>query len=285
VLASAPVAIVAFGTDGAVTLAQGRALDTIGIDADSLVGADVREVLANLPDAVKAVDHVLKGEVVDVRLELNRITFDASYHPLNGPAGDVIGAVVVATDVTEKVRAEEQLARLALHDSLTDLANRVLFQNRLEMHLARSARRQTHTAVLFLDLDRFKEVNDTHGHHVGDDLLKGVADRLRNSVRPEDTVARFGGDEFVVLIEVANEREVEAVARRILATLSEPMDLGPLTVQVGVSVGAAMTGPAVDRDIIEVATALIRRADAAMYRAKQSGRGQYVIDTDDVLGT
>jgi diguanylate cyclase (GGDEF)-like protein len=153
----------------------------------------------------------------------------------------------------------------------------VLFSNRLELHLARSARRLGHTTVLFLDLDRFKQINDTHGHHVGDDLLRRVACRLRDSVRPEDTVARFGGDEFVVLVEVADEAEAEAVAGRILAKLSQPLTIGSLTLQVGVSIGAAIAGPTAECDVVEVATSLVRQADAAMYRAKQAGRGRYVV--------
>jgi len=278
VLAGAPVAIFAFNVDGAVTLAQGSALDTIGVDGDALVGTSIRDVLADHPEAAAGVDRALAGAIVEVRMQIDDITFDASYRPLTDPEGAVIGAVIVANDVTEKVRAELQLARLALHDPLTDLANRVLFNNRLELHLARSARRDGQTAVLFLDLDRFKHVNDTHGHHVGDDLLRRVASRLRNSVRPEDTVARFGGDEFLVLVEVVDEAEAEAVAQRILDSLGRPLTIGPLTLQVGVSIGAAIAGPTAERDVVEVATSLVRQADAAMYRAKQAGRGRIVID-------
>jgi diguanylate cyclase (GGDEF)-like protein/PAS domain S-box-containing protein len=277
VLAGAPVVIFAFNVDGTITLAQGSALDAMPVDGDALVGTCIRDVLVDYPEAAAAVDRTLAGDIVDVRVQIDDITFDASYRPLTDAEGAVIGAVIVANDVTAKVRAEQQLARLALHDPLTDLANRVLFNNRLELHLARSARRQGHTTVLFLDLDRFKHINDTHGHHVGDDLLRRVACRLRNSVRPEDTVARFGGDEFLVLVEVADEAEAEAVAQRVLDSVSRPMTIGPLTVQVGASIGAAIAGPTAERDVVEVATALVRQADAAMYRAKQGGRGRFVV--------
>jgi len=278
VLAGVPVAIFAFNVDGVVTLAQGSALDTMRVDGDELVGTCIRDVLSDYGEgAVAAVDRTLAGDIVDVRIEINAVTFDASFRPLTDAEGVVIGAVIVANDVTEKVRAELQLARLALHDPLTDLANRVLFNNRLELHLARSARRHGHTTVLFLDLDRFKQINDTHGHHVGDDLLRRVACRLRDSVRPEDTVARFGGDEFVVLVEVADEAEAEAVAQRILDALSRPLTIGALTLQVGVSIGAAIAGPTAEHDVVEVATSLVRQADAAMYRAKEAGRGRFVV--------
>jgi diguanylate cyclase (GGDEF)-like protein/PAS domain S-box-containing protein len=277
VLTSAPLAIVAFDTDGVLNLAQGSALESMGVDGAILLGSRAQDLLVDHPDALVALKRTLAGEDVDTRLELAELTLDTSYRPLRDAAGVVVGGVIVATDVSEKVLAEKKLARMALHDPLTDLANRVLFNDRLEMQLARSARRQGDTTVLFLDLDRFKRVNDTYGHEVGDDLLRGVAARLRASVRPEDTVARFGGDEFLVLSEVDDPTEAEAIVARIHSAVSAPMQIGPLTLQVGVSIGAAIAGPTTEAEVTDVATSLIRQADAAMYEAKQSGRGRYVV--------
>jgi diguanylate cyclase (GGDEF)-like protein/PAS domain S-box-containing protein len=280
VLTSAPLAIVAFDARGVVTLAQGSALESMDVDGAILLGAPLQDLLVDHPDALAAAMRTLDGEEVDTRLGLPEITLDTSYRPLRDAGDVVVGGVIVATDVSEKVRAEEKLARMALHDPLTDLANRVLFNDRLELQLARSARRRGDTTVLFLDLDRFKRVNDTYGHEVGDDLLRGVADRLRDSVRPEDTVARFGGDEFLVLSEVDDPAEAEAIVARIHSAVSAPMQIGSLTLQIGVSIGAAIAGPTSEAEVTDVATSLIRRADAAMYEAKQSGRGRYVVVCD-----
>jgi len=277
VLTSAPLAIVAFDAGGVVTLAQGSALEAMEVDGAILLGTLVQDILVDYPDALVAVKRTLAGEDVDTRIELPELTLDTSYRPLRDGAEAVVGGVIVATDVSEKVLAEKKLARMALHDPLTDLANRVLFNDRLEMQLARSARRRGDTTVLFLDLDRFKRVNDTYGHEVGDDVLRGVAARLRESVRPEDTVARFGGDEFLVLSEVDDPAEAEAIVARIHSAVSAPMRIGSLTLQVGVSIGAAIAGPTSEAEVTDVATSLIRQADAAMYEAKQSGRGRYVV--------
>jgi len=277
VLTSAPLAIVAFDAGGVVTLAQGSALEAMEVDGAILLGTLVQDILVDYPDALVAVKRTLAGEDVDTRIELPELTLDTSYRPLRDGAEAVVGGVIVATDVSEKVLAEKKLARMALHDPLTDLANRVLFNDRLEMQLARSARRRGDTTVLFLDLDRFKRVNDTYGHEVGDDVLRGVAARLRESVRPEDTVARFGGDEFLVLSEVDDPAEAEAIVARVHSAVSAPMRIGSLTLQVGVSIGAAIAGPTSEAEVTDVATSLIRQADAAMYEAKQSGRGRYVV--------
>jgi diguanylate cyclase (GGDEF)-like protein len=171
----------------------------------------------------------------------------------------------------ERKRSEVQLARLALHDPLTGLPNRALFLDRLSVALDRSRRTSASVAVLFLDVDNFKQVNDSLGHAAGDRLLVGLAERLRAMLRPMDTVARFGGDEFTFLFEdLASEREVVLIAERISRTARMPIALEQGETTVTVSIGIAMvTDPGIP------AETLIREADVAMYRAKELGRSRY----------
>jgi diguanylate cyclase (GGDEF)-like protein len=179
-------------------------------------------------------------------------------------------ATVSPRDLRARLAAsEEELSRQALHDPLTDLPNRTLLGDRLERALSRTRRTGRRVGVLFLDLDRFKLVNDTRGHLGGDSLLKVVADRLTAAVRPNDTVARFGGDEFVVVCEeVCDAAEATALAERLRSALAEPIDLegGQLFVTVSVGVAVSQRGDSPER--------LLRDADCAMYRAKERGRAR-----------
>jgi predicted signal transduction protein with EAL and GGDEF domain len=185
--------------------------------------------------------------------------------------------------VVERIRAREQIAHQATHDTLTGLANRLLFHDRLELALARSERRGTFAALLFLDLDRFKDVNDTLGHSAGDELLRDVADRLKAALRGADTLARlggeeftlarFGGDEFVVLCEdLASEDDAVRVAERVQQALLIPFVLERKEYVVTASIGIVLSS-AGHRD----AESLLRDADIAMYRAKERGAGRWEV--------
>jgi diguanylate cyclase (GGDEF)-like protein/PAS domain S-box-containing protein len=180
------------------------------------------------------------------------------------------GVVFNARDISERVRLEEQLTRQAFHDGLTGMANRALFRDRLDQALARSERSLGVLAVLLIDLDGFKQVNDSLGHDAGDQLLKVVAERFDAELRPSDTLARLGGDEFAVLLDGAHEAQASSVARRLLSALAEPVWIAGRELSVGASIGVALHpgGRARGED-------LVRHADVAMYAAKESGLGRF----------
>jgi diguanylate cyclase (GGDEF)-like protein/PAS domain S-box-containing protein len=187
------------------------------------------------------------------------------------------GVVLNARDVTERVQLEEELVRQAFHDSLTGLANRALFRDRLEQALARSLRSRDRLGVILLDLDGFKQVNDSLGHDVGDQLLEQVAQRFTDVIRPGDTLARLGGDEFAILVEGADEASATGVVGRVLERLAEPATVAGREFVLTASCGIALhDGGAGDGD------ELIRHADVAMYAAKEAGRRRFEVFRTDM---
>lgn len=179
--------------------------------------------------------------------------------------------VGIVRDITERKRAEEKIEHLAHYDYLTDLPNRALFVDSLVHCLAMAKRNSFKTAVLFLDLDGFKKVNDTQGHDVGDLLLRAVSKRLKATIRASDTVARVGGDEFIfVLNEVGSDENAALMANKIIAALSEPFELKGRQCHIGGSIGISIY-PDASTDT----ETLIKQADNAMYLAKQSGKNTY----------
>jgi diguanylate cyclase (GGDEF)-like protein/PAS domain S-box-containing protein len=189
--------------------------------------------------------------------------------PHIGHDGKVLGCFAVTTDITEHKLAAERIQRVAHHDSLTGLPNRLLFNDRLNQAINLAKRGSRQVALLYLDLDKFKPVNDSLGHAAGDELLQAVTARIRHQVRESDTVARVGGDEFAVILpDIARREEAETVARKIIAVLATPFQLGSQaqSVDIGTSIGIALY-PADARD----ADGLVKAADAAMYSAKQVG--------------
>ncbi len=190
--------------------------------------------------------------------------------------GRVIGAVVTFADISERLENHKIVWKKASFDELTNLPNRNLFYDRLDQTIAQSELSETQAALLFIDLDGFKEVNDRFGHDAGDELLRIAAERLSENVRDSDTVARMGGDEFtVVLSQVAEPGEAKEVAAKTLELLSQPFMLGNQEVRVSASVGIALY----PRDGGNGIT-LIKHADAAMFRAKESGRNAYRFFSD-----
>jgi diguanylate cyclase (GGDEF)-like protein/PAS domain S-box-containing protein len=213
-----------------------------------------------------ALDHRVRTAAGDWRwiLSRGRVT---ERDPATGRALRMIGTNL---DITDRRRMEEALQSVAQSDPLTGLANRLLFQDRLRQALARARRAGSSVALLYLDLDRFKEVNDSLGHAAGDLLLKDFAARLRAGVRATDTVARFGGDEFVILLEDVKERgQALRVAEKIVAEARQPLMVEGRELVATASIGVAFgDGNAVEEE-------LLRRADAALYEAKNAGRDGY----------
>ena len=191
------------------------------------------------------------------------------------------GTVVLLEDITERKSAEARISHLARYDELTALPNRVHFRDEIEKLLAISHNCERLSALLFVDLDQFKQVNDTLGHPCGDQLLCAVANRLREMLRPEDFVARFGGDEFVVFQQNVNSPdEAAALARRLVEQLSERYRIDDHLVEIGVSVGIAMTSPEGTS-----ADTLLKNADMALYRAKTDGRGTFSFFHEELAQT
>jgi diguanylate cyclase (GGDEF)-like protein len=193
--------------------------------------------------------------------------------PLRDEEGKIIGTFGLTRDITERKRAEEELAYMATHDALTGLPNRWLLNDRLTLELARAQRNRQMLALMLLDLDRFKDVNDTLGHPAGDKLLQVVGRRLRSLVRKSDTVARMGGDEFMLLSlfpGIKREEDTVKIAQRILEAFRRPFVFDGHEIHITTSIGIAIY-PDDGKD----ADTLIKNADIAMYRAKQRGRDNY----------
>jgi diguanylate cyclase (GGDEF)-like protein/PAS domain S-box-containing protein len=187
--------------------------------------------------------------------------------------GEIVGAVVTFRDITERKTLEQQLQHQAFHDPLSGLPNRALFMDRLERAITRANRRGTKIAVLFVDLDNFKVINDSLGHEVGDLLLVAVAERLKTCLRPEDTAARLGGDEFTILVEdIASVGEAVQIAERIADILRPPFALEEQEVFATVSTGITLNSTAQEQP-----ADLLRYADLAMYRAKHIGKARYEV--------
>jgi diguanylate cyclase (GGDEF)-like protein len=194
--------------------------------------------------------------------------------------GDTITGVIHATvvDISDRKRAEEQIEFHAYHDVLTALPNRKLFTDRLRHALTRAKRTSKALAVMFIDIDHFKTINDTLGHTAGDELLLEMARRLRACVRDDDTVARIGGDEFtIILSELRHPEDAIGVAQKILEAVQVPLTIGSMPIVVTASVGISLY-PADGAD----PEALLRNADSAMYRAKEAGRNTYQLCTDEM---
>jgi diguanylate cyclase (GGDEF)-like protein len=247
----------------------------IGCPREEMLGAGFERFLhaEDLPTVQAAVEHGAPAQVLF--RSVNRFeewrTLEANVTDLRDDR-QIRGVVLNARDVTERVRLEEELTRQAFHDGLTGLANRALFRDRLDHALAQGKRTRESLAVLLVDLDGFKQVNDSLGHDAGDQLLEQVAKRFPGVIRPGDTLARLGGDEFAVLLEGANELTSTGVARRLLAALSEPIEIAGRTLRLGASIGVVThVGNGADSE------ALIRDADLAMYAAKEAGRGRYEV--------
>ena len=279
-LASMDQGLIVIDPTGRIQLHNSRAAEMVGLENDLL------NTHPNIRDTVR-----LQAERGDFSAmpEDVKIMFDRSklqpgttlVHERELAAGGVLevrtvpladGSLVrTYTDVTLRKHAERHLQHLARHDALTDLPNRVFFHERLEQALAYSERHGTAFAVLSLDLDRFKQINDVQGHAVGDIVLVELAKRLKGELRMEDTVARLGGDEFAIIQTGLNSAdESSALARRILRTVNKPFRVDGVDYDLGISIGIASC-PLNGRSSSD----LMKKADAALYQAKRSGRARF----------
>jgi diguanylate cyclase (GGDEF)-like protein/PAS domain S-box-containing protein len=198
--------------------------------------------------------------------------------PLIGHRGKIIGTMGISRNITDQKQAEARIRYMALHDALTGLPNRALLQDRLAQGISLAHRNKKQVGVLMLDLDRFKNVNDSFGHYVGDRLLEAVAKRLKSCVRESDIVARLGGDEFVIgLLMVHDQQDVERVAQKILTALADPVQVEGHDLQISASIGICLHPQDGDN-----AEALLQTADAAMYESKKKGRGVYSFFTPEL---
>ncbi len=226
-----------------------------------LLEALARDATVGIPADCVLVDHAGRDHAIE----------DSTTPIHDDDGGALTGAVMVFRHVGPALALARQMAHAALHDPLTSLPNRVLLRDRLQTALALASRRDRPLALCFLDVDDFKNVNEQHGHESGDELLRSIGRRLRESVRQSDTVCRYGGDEFVVLLtDGAGLTNIAGIAAHLLHICGAPHELANGTVTVTVSLGVALY-PRDGRD----AAGLIANADRAMYSAKQGGKGRY----------
>lgn len=300
ILDSADYAVIAADPRGVVCAFNRAAERMLGYPADAVVGrrtvaewhdpAELRQHaadIANPGDAPPAGAEILayrprQGEAEErewtfVRADGERLSVWLNVTPLRDLAGEFTGLLAIADDISESKQVEEHLRLLATTDALTGLVNRNLFYDRLTQAMARAQRSGDAMALLYLDIDRFKQVNDSLGHATGDTLLRAFAIRLRDTLRQSDTVARLGGNEFTVLIEgLAEPQAAEATTAKILNAVRRPFDLDGTALHVSVSIGVALY------DVGEgmSAEALLKHAEEALYAAKGAGRNGFQIYAD-----
>jgi len=282
-----PAMISATDRDGRILFMNAYQTELIGADSASVIGRDAAEVLGQAGAArSKDLDRLViengqplpsfEEEITD-RAGARRV-FLTTKSPLRDTANEIIGVVTSSLDITERKLAERNLFRIAHHDGLTGLPNRILLRDRLRREIARSRQSNGRFAVHLLDLDGFKSVNDAFGHRLGDKLLKQVAQRLGSLAREGDFVARLDGDEFALLqTGISFDEAATEFASRVAHAVSEPYVIGPESIAVTASIGVSVY-PTDGDDIDE----LLRKADLAMYRAKDGGGHRHRFYTSDM---
>lgn len=269
----------ASGLREAIPMLDRDEFDVVLLDL-SLPDAHGLTTVTRVKDAAPHIPIVVLSKREDEELAIEAVQIGAQDYIIKGTAEEnaLIRAIRYAI---ERKRAEDRLARLAQYDPLTGLANRILFWDRLAQAMARADRADRLLALLFMDLDGFKEVNDSLGHDAGDALLRQIAQRLDRAVRQVDTVARLGGDEFTVILEALEDRaHATTVAEKIVGTLSQPLEVSGREVAVSASIGIAFYPDGTDDP-----ETLVREADAAMYEAKRAGKNQFRLHSDLTAGS
>ncbi|GAB1719385.1 MAG: diguanylate cyclase/phosphodiesterase (GGDEF & EAL domains) with PAS/PAC sensor(s) [Nitrosospira sp.] len=271
--------------DGACHAYHSARTDLPAIPVESMLGKKISEVLPAV--AVEIILSALRearekglsaGKQLELDLAQGKLWFELSVSRRHADPGTKPRFIVLARDITERKAAEQRIMNLAHYDPLTGLPNRVLLGDRMKVAIQHAARQSRRLAVLFVDLDRFKPINDSLGHDIGDKLLKAVAVRMQGSVRVVDTVSRVGGDEFVVLLsEIELPDDAARVAEKLILGLSQPYRIDEHELLLTASIGICIypdngTQPSI----------LLRNADASMYTAKQGGRNRYQFYSDDM---
>lgn len=290
IIENAAEGIIVFDTELRYLLWNRFMEDLTGMSADEVLGRNAIELFPHLREqrVEPLLLRALAGETVsspDVHYHVpatGRSGWVSSlYRPRRNEQGRIVGVIGLVRDVTGRKAAEQQIEFQAYHDALTGLANRRLFQEHLSLALALAQRRSTPVAVLFLDLDHFKVINDSLGHTIGDELLREVAQRLKAAVREGDTVARAGGDEFtIVLQDLSRHDAATVVAEKVLRAVAEPIVVGEHRLYITTSIGIAFYPS--DGDDAET---LLKSADTAMYRAKAEGRNTFELATHELNRT
>ncbi|MGZ5198162.1 MAG: sensor domain-containing protein [Telluria sp.] len=278
-------AIIVRGIDGSIQFWNNGAQCMYGWSADEVAGRDADAVLYTAPGgSAGPAAAVLEcgewsGELEQRRKDGSTLTTESRWTLVRDDAQQPKSILVISTDITERKASDERIRTLALYDTLTGLPNRTLFADRLHRALAAAARDRSGLAVLFIDLNRFKEINDTQGHGMGDEVLVHVARRFSAALREHETLARLAGDEFVVIAHVPDREAASAIAARLEDALATPVAARNHTFSVGLSVGISMypqDGASIDD--------LLRCADIAMYRAKAAGGGHVFYDAQMSVG-
>jgi diguanylate cyclase (GGDEF)-like protein/PAS domain S-box-containing protein len=288
IVEQSPVSIVITDREGIIEYVNPSFLVQTGYTSEEVLGKNPRilkggdqpaEFYAELWRCIQDGD-VWRGEFHNRKKNGDLFWESASISPIRNSRGEITHFAAIKEDITEKKRLIEQLQERAHHDALTGLPNRTLFFDRLNQAMARATRDRYYFGLLYLDLDGFKEINDTHGHEAGDHVLRGVADRLTSCLRGADTVARMGGDEFTIILATLSQRkDAGQVTEHILDVLSRPFILPDgCSVRLGVSIGIS-----VFPDDADDAVNLLNRADAAMYKAKRSGKNTYCFGERETL--
>ncbi|HEY9034287.1 MAG TPA: EAL domain-containing protein [Pseudomonadales bacterium] len=263
-----------------------------------ITGFQPQQVIGNKPSALSSgwhnksfaddirpaldADGFWSGELMSRRASGEAFLIWISICRVQDNRGDIIGTITTFRDITEAKSSEENIRKLAYYDPLTELPNRQLFSDRLSQAIQRANRNRQYLAILFLDLDGFKDVNDRLGHAVGDRLLHQVGKRLKDCIRSDDTVARMGGDEFTVVLNALADRDAAEnaaaqVAGKVISRLNEPFLIDDKEAHIGTSIGIALYPDDANEDEV-----LVKMADTAMYHAKRSGKNQYQFFTDDM---
>lgn len=286
---AAPDAMLIVNSRGLVTEANKKACNLFGYLRNDLAGLSVESLMpqrfrkSHVKNRVSSFN-VTEDRMLNSELELYALTKDDKEIPVDISLSFTMrnnekNAIVTLRDISEKRRIEENIKHLAQYDQVTDLPNRSLFNDRLKHAIDRAQRNKSKICLMFVDLDGFKQVNDSFGHQAGDELLQIIAERISNIMRSEDTVARFGGDEFIILIEEIKHSDYAViVAKKLLQVVNDPVYLSGHEVTVGVSIGISIF-PDNGHD----AETIIKNADISMYQAKKQGKNCYKLFINDYL--